>query len=245
MLTRKDETGFAVIPAVDLVGEEAVRLEQGEFDRVVAREPDPTEYVRRLVGAGARLVHVVDLDGARSGHPRPDLVRRLVDAAAPAAVQASGGVRSLDDAQRLLDAGASRIVVGTAAFAEPDALEGYVSAFGDRLVVAVDVRRGRVAVRGWQRQTDLTAEEAAGRCSAAGVSRLLCTAVERDGTLGGPDLDLLRTVRERSGLPVLAAGGVRSREDLDAIEETGCEGAIVGRALLEARLPLAILADGG
>jgi phosphoribosylformimino-5-aminoimidazole carboxamide ribotide isomerase len=245
MLTRNDEAQFAVIPAVDLVGEEVVRLERGEFDRVVAREPDPAEYVGRLVEAGARLVHVVDLDGARTGHPRPELVRRLVEAAAPAAVQASGGVRSLEDARSLLEAGASRIVVGTAAFAEPDALERYASAFGDRLVVAVDVREGLVAVRGWQRQTGITAEEAAERCAAAGVSRLLCTAVERDGTLSGPDLDLLRTVRERSGLPVLAAGGVRSRDDLDAIEETGCEGAIVGRALLEARLPLAILAGAG
>ena len=245
MLTRNNETGFAVIPAVDLVGEEVVRLERGEFDRVVAREADPAAYVRRLVEAGARLVHVVDLDGARSGRPRPDLVQRLVEAAAPAAVQASGGVRSPEDAERLLETGASRIVVGTAAFAEPEALERYASAFGDRLVVAVDVREGRVAVGGWRRQTKLTAEDAVERCAAAGVSRLLCTAIERDGTLGGPDLDLLRRVRERSGLPVLAAGGVRSREDLDAIEETGCEGAIVGRALLEARLPLAILAGAG
>ena len=245
MLTRKNHPSFAVIPAVDLVGEEAVRLEQGEFDRVVAREPDPAAYVRRLVEAGARLVPGVARAGGGAGRPGPDRGRRRAAAAAPAAVQASGGVRSLADAQRLLDAGASRIVVGTAAFAEPAALERYASAFGDGLVVAVDIREGRVAVRGWQRQTDLTAEDAAERCAAAGVSRLLCTAVERDGTLGGPDLDLLRTVRERSGLPVLAAGGVRSREDLDAIEETGCEGAIVGRALLEARVPLAILAGAG
>ena len=94
-------------------------------------------------------------------------------------------------------------------------------------------------------RTKLTAEDAVDRCVAAGVSRLLCTAIERDGTLAGPDLELLRRVRERSGLPVLAAGGVRSREDLAAIEETGCEGAIVGRALLEARLPLAILTRAG
>jgi phosphoribosylformimino-5-aminoimidazole carboxamide ribotide isomerase len=245
MLTRNNEPGFAVIPAVDLVGEAVVRLERGEFDRVVAREADPEAYVRRLVEAGARLVHVVDLDGARSGRPRPDLVQRLVEAAAPAAVQASGGVRSPADAERLLETGASRIVVGTAAFAEPEALERYTSAFGDRLVVAVDVREGRVAIGGWRRGTELTAEDAVERCAAAGVSRLLCTAIERDGTLGGPDLDLLRRVREQSGLPVLAAGGVRSREDLDAIEDTGCEGAIVGRALLEARLPLAILAGAG
>jgi phosphoribosylformimino-5-aminoimidazole carboxamide ribotide isomerase len=245
MLTRNNKRRFTVIPAVDVIGEEAVRLEQGAFDRVVAREADPAAYVRRLVEAGARLVHVVDLDGARSGQPRPELVQRLVEAASPAAVQASGGVRSLEDAERLLEAGASRIVVGTAAFAEQDALERYASAFGDRLVIAVDVREGRVAVGGWLRRTDLTAEDAAERCAAAGVSRLLCTAVERDGTLGGPDLDLFRRVRERSDLPVLAAGGIRSREDLDAVEETGCEGAIVGRALLEARVPLEILAGAG
>jgi phosphoribosylformimino-5-aminoimidazole carboxamide ribotide isomerase len=245
MLTRKHGTDFSVVPAVDVVGEEAVRLEQGAFDRVVAREPDPAAYVARLVEAGAQLVHVVDLDGARSGRPRPELVRRLVEAAAPAAVQASGGVRSPEDGDRLLEAGASRIVVGTAAFAKPDALGRYAAAFGERLVVAIDVRDGQVAVRGWLSQTGLTAEDAAGRCASAGVSRLLCTAVERDGTLGGPDLDLLRRVRERSGLPVLAAGGVRSTDDLEAIAETGCEGAIVGRALLEARLPLTILARAG
>ena len=245
MLTRKNRASFEVIPAVDIVGDEAVRLERGEFDRVVARAPDPVAYVERLVEAGARLIHLVDLDGARSGHARPELVQRLAAAAAPAVVQASGGIRSIADAEALLAAGAARIVVGTAAFAEPEALERYAGELGERLVVAVDVRDGRVAVGGWQRQTDVTADEAAERCAAAGVSRLLCTAVERDGTLSGPDLALLARVRERAGLPVLAAGGIGSTDDLAAIEETGCEGAIVGRALLEARLPLTILAGAG
>ncbi len=245
MLTRKNRASFEVIPAVDIVGDEAVRLERGEFDRVVARAPDPVAYVERLVEAGARLIHLVDLDGARSGHARPELVQRLAAAAAPAVVQASGGIRSIADAEALLAAGAARIVVGTAAFAEPEALERYAGELGERLVVAVDVRDGRVAVGGWQRQTDVTADEAAERCAAAGVSRLLCTAVERDGTLSGPDLALLARVRERAGLPVLAAGGIGSTDDLAAIEETGCEGAIVGRALLEARLPLTILGGAG
>lgn len=242
---KQQTASFTVIPAVDLLGEAAVRLERGEFDRVVAREADPVALVERFVEAGARLLHVVDLDGARSGRTRPELVRRLAAVASPARIQASGGVRSPRDAERLLEAGAARVVVGTAAFAAPDALERYAAALDGRLVVAVDVRAGRVVTGGWSQETELTAEDAAERCAAAGVSRLLCTAVERDGTLEGPDLDLLARVLARSGLPVLAAGGIRSRADLAAVERLGCEGAIVGRALLEGRLPLSTLAAHG
>jgi phosphoribosylformimino-5-aminoimidazole carboxamide ribotide isomerase len=141
----------------------------------------------------------------------------------------------------LLQAGAARVVVGTAAFAGRDALRVFAEALGDRLVVAIDVRNGLVAVRGWQVQTSLGPEEAAARCAAAGVSRLLCTAVERDGTLAGPDVGLLERVRESSSLPVLAAGGIATRAHIEAVQATGCEAAIVGRALLEEVLPLALV----
>ena len=233
---------FRVIPAVDVLGDDAVRLEQGDFDRVAIREADPLALVERLVAAGATLIHVVDLDAARAGTIRPDLVRRLVVAARPAAVQAAGGIRSQADAELLLDAGAARVVIGTAAFAAAGALERYAAALEERLVVAIDVRDGLVAVDGWERTTGLPAEEAAERCRQAGVQRLLCTAIERDGTLAGPALDLLARVRASSGLPVLAAGGVRSLEDLAAVEAAGCEGAIVGRAVLEGILPASVLA---
>lgn len=232
-----------VIPAVDLLGEEAVRLERGAFDRVVARELDPAELVRRFAAAGAALIHLVDLDGARTGLTRVALVRDLVEEAAPAGVQASGGVRSPADAGALVDAGAERVVVGTAAFASPAALERFRGELGDRLVVAVDVRDGRVVVSGWTVETDLTIDEAIDRCVEAGVPRLHCTAVDRDGMLGGPDLELLARVVDRSGLPVVAAGGIRSPADLDALEEIGCEAAIVGRALLDGSLPLSILGE--
>ena len=153
-------------------------------------------------------------------------------------MQASGGIRSLADAAALLDAGAARVVVGTAALAGDDALGEFARALGERLVVAVDARGGRVAVAGWSRTTDLSPEELAEECAAAGVTRLLCTAIDRDGTMGGPDLELLGRVRERSGLPVLAAGGIRSEEDLSALEALGLEGAVVGRALLEGAISL-------
>jgi len=235
------EEAFQVLPAVDLLGEQAVRLEQGDFGRVVARAP-PEELVRRFADAGARLIHVVDLDGARRARIRPDIVARLAQAAAPANLQASGGIRSPADAEQLLAAGVARVVVGTAALAEPEALEHLAAELGDRLVVAIDVRGGRVAVRGWLEDSGLDAAEVARRCAEAGVSRILCTAIERDGMLAGPDLDLLREVSDASGLPVLAAGGIRSESDLAAVAAVGCEGAVVGRALLDGSLPLSAVA---
>jgi phosphoribosylformimino-5-aminoimidazole carboxamide ribotide isomerase len=227
-----------VVPAVDVLGETAVRLEQGEIDQVVASGGDPEALVRRFAGAGARLIHVVDLDGARSGALRAALFARLVTTARPAAVQAAGGVRSVADAQALVEAGAARVVVGTAAFADARALDGYVRALGERLVVALDVRDGAVRTAGWTESSGLTVEEGAERCAAAGVTRVLCTAIDRDGTLSGPDVELLARVRELTGAQVLAAGGIASRDDLEAVEAAGCEAAIVGRALLDGRLEL-------
>ena len=235
------EGRFQVLPAVDLLGEQAVRLEQGDFGRVAARA-HAEELVRRFADAGARLIHVVDLDGARRARIRPDIVARLAQAAAPANLQASGGIRSPADAEQLLAAGVARVVVGTAALAEPEALEQFAAELGDRLVVAIDVRGGRVAVRGWLEDSGLDAAEVARRCAEAGVSRILCTAIERDGMLAGPDLDLLREVSDASGLPVLAAGGIRSESDLAAVAAVGCEGAVVGRALLDGSLPLSAVA---
>jgi phosphoribosylformimino-5-aminoimidazole carboxamide ribotide isomerase len=244
VLTRHTEQPsgtLTVIPAVDLLGDDAVRLRQGDYGQVTNRRTDPLVLVESYRDAGAQLIHLVDLDGARRGEIRPDAVRRAVLAAAPARVQASGGIRSTSDAERLLGAGAARVVVGTAAFADDAALQRFADALGEHLVVAVDVRDGHVAVGGWTQATTITVDEAAERCRAAGVPRILCTAIDRDGTLGGPDVELLRRVVERAGTPVLAAGGVHSQHDLVAIAETGCDAAVVGRAFLEGRLPLAVL----
>jgi phosphoribosylformimino-5-aminoimidazole carboxamide ribotide isomerase len=226
-----------VIPAVDVLDDEAVRLEQGDFARVSVRAGAPLALVARFAEARPPLIHLVDLDGARSGRVRPELVARAAEASGQVPLQASGGIRSVADATALVDAGASRVVVGTAAFAD-GLLTELVRALGERLVVAVDVRAGRVAVAGWSRSSPLSVDEAAARCAEAGVARVLCTAIERDGTLAGPDLELLARVRDRAGAPVLAAGGVGSERDLDALAEAGVEGAVVGRALLDGRISL-------
>ncbi len=227
-----------VIPAVDVLGDEAVRLEQGAFDRVNVRAGDPLALVRRYARQGPGLIHLVDLGAARTGKLRPDVIRTLVDAADGVPVQVAGGVRSVDDARQLLTAGAERIVVGTAAFATPTAIRRYVDLLGSRLVVAIDVRDGTVAVGGWERSSGLDVDDAVDRCRENGVERLLCTAIERDGTMRGPNLDLLSQVAHRSGLPVLAAGGISSESNLSDLEALGIEGAIVGRALLEGAIKL-------
>jgi phosphoribosylformimino-5-aminoimidazole carboxamide ribotide isomerase len=228
-----ERDGIAVIPAIDLLGDEAVRLTRGDYAQVT-QHGSPVGLARRFAEAGAEWIHVVDLDGARAGRIRSRLVARLVEAAVPARVQASGGVRSPADAQALVAAGAKRVVVGTAAWTLLDEL---VPALGDRLVVALDVREGFIRTSGWT-ESGLTLEDAIDRCVAAGVPRLLCTAIERDGTLAGPDTALVARVVERSRLPVLAAGGIRDEDDVAALERAGAEGAIVGRALLEGRIAL-------
>jgi phosphoribosylformimino-5-aminoimidazole carboxamide ribotide isomerase len=212
-----------VIPAVDVLGDEAVRLERGDYDSVVERADDPIALARRWADAGAARIHLVDLDGARSGRIRPGLVGAVREATG-LPVQASGGIRELDDARALLDAGADRVVVGTAAWPDPTPwLE-----LGAALVLAVDVADGELRGRGWTAGTGVRLEDALLR--AAGT-RVLVTAIDRDGTLSGPDLDLVRQAAA-SGSPVLAAGGVRSTEDVEALAEAGAEAAIVGRALL-------------
>lgn len=227
---RKSEPDDAleVIPAVDVLGDEAVRLMQGDFDRVTNRAGDPLALAARFAAQRYGWIHLVDLDGARSGRTRPELVRSVAAAVAPTRVQASGGVRSVADAEALLGAGAARVVVGTAALPDP---RPFAAALGEALVVALDVRHGLIASRGWLESTELGVDEALDACVSAGVARVLCTAIDRDGTLGGPDLGLLAHIVTRSGLAVLAAGGIRPDRDLEALGAAGVEAAIVGRAL--------------
>jgi phosphoribosylformimino-5-aminoimidazole carboxamide ribotide isomerase len=222
------ETAIEVIPAVDVLGVEAVRLGRGDYGDVVERADDPVALARRFADEGARRIHLVDLDGARSGRVRPELAAAVAAPVAPARLQASGGIRGVDDARALLDAGADRVIVGTAAWPEPTP---WVEALGEALLVALDVRDGEVKAAGWTEGSGLKLDEAVARCVAAGVARVHCTAIDRDGTLAGPDVELVARVAA-SGLRVVAAGGVRSPADVDALAAAGAEAAVVGRALL-------------
>jgi phosphoribosylformimino-5-aminoimidazole carboxamide ribotide isomerase len=227
---------FDVIPAIDVLEGRVVRLSQGRREAVTIEGGDPIELAQRFRAEGARRLHLVDLDGAFSGRPTLELVER-VSAAGGLPLQVGGGYRTIDSIAAALAAGADRVMVGTAALS-PSFLAEAVTRFAERLVVAIDVRNGEVAVDGWTRESGTTAAVLARDCAAAGVARLLVTSTARDGSLAGPDVELLAEVLP-IGLPLIAAGGISSIEDLLAVREMGCEAAVAGSALLSGRFTLA------
>jgi phosphoribosylformimino-5-aminoimidazole carboxamide ribotide isomerase len=226
---------FAILPAVDVLDGKAVRLLRGDFERIEVDAGDPLELVRRAAATRPPLVHVVALAAARDGGAPVELAAAAVAAAAPVPVQLGGGVRSPGDAEALVAAGVERVVVGTAAFGETP-LGEFVAAIGDRLAVAIDVADGIVRTAGWLESSELTTGEALERCADAGVATVVCTAIDRDGTRGGPDLVLLQEVRERFAGRALAAGGIRDDSDVQAVRELGLDGVVVGRAWLDGTL---------
>ena len=236
MRARKHDPTFTVYPAIDVLDGRVVRLAEGARERVAVEGGDPADAARRFAAEGASFLHLVDLDGAFSGSPSPGLVDSVAAAAGGVPVQAGGGYRDAASIEAALAAGAARVMVGTAALS-PAFLADASERFGERLVVAIDARDGRVAVEGWTRASDLSPAELAARCADAGVRRLLVTSTRRDGSLAGPDLALLAEVLP-CGLPVIAAGGVASLDDLLALRDAGCEGAVAGSALWRGRFTL-------
>jgi phosphoribosylformimino-5-aminoimidazole carboxamide ribotide isomerase len=228
-------------PAIDIRGGRAVRLVQGDYGRETAYDDDPLDAARRWLGQGARALHVVDLDGARAGEPRNlEQVRRIVGEAG-VTVQVGGGLRDADAVASALEAGADRVVLGTAALTDPELVVALAAEHGRRVVVGVDSRGGHVAVEGWARETRAKPAATIAHLAGRGVRRFVFTPVDVDGTLGGPDLDELREVAlttAEAGAKLIYSGGVGSLDDLRAVRAIAPEsldGVIVGRALYERR----------
>ena len=226
--------GFATIPAVDVLDDRAVRLLRGDFDRIEVDAGDALELVRLAASYAPPLVHVVALGAARDGGLPLELARAVVDAVGSVPVQFGGGVRSPEDVGALFEAGIARVVVGTAAFGSTP-LREFAS---EGVAVAIDVADGIVRTNGWLESTALTTERALERCTVAGIETVICTAIDRDGTRAGPDLELLRKVRTHFEGRVLAAGGIRNAADVAAVRELGLDGVVVGRAWLDGTLVL-------
>ena len=226
-------------PAVDILDGRAVRLVQGEFSDSTLYFDDPVDAARAWLDAGARALHVVDLDGAREGSPMNlDSVRSITELA-DVPVQVGGGIRSPEHVSAALENGASRVVIGTAAYRDPAFLDAVVSSFGSRVAVAVDVRDGRVSAAGWTEDTGLEPLTAIERLAGQGVGSFVYTNVERDGMLSGPDLDEARRVVEAVEGSVIWSGGVGDLSHLRSLAELALEGVIVGKALYEGRFTVA------
>lgn len=229
-------------PAIDIRGGRAVRLLRGDYARETAYDDDPAEAAARWAGEGAEFLHVVDLDGAREGEPRNLEAVRRIAARAECPIQVGGGLRDADSIAAVLDAGAERVVIGTAALRAPAFLEAMVEEHGERMVVSVDARDDRVALAGWTEAGEERVVEAVAELSSRGVARFLCTAIEVDGTMEGPALEQLTEIAEATDAKVIASGGVGSLADLEALarlEAANIEGAIVGRALYERKFTVA------
>ncbi|MBM5825440.1 MAG: 1-(5-phosphoribosyl)-5-[(5-phosphoribosylamino)methylideneamino]imidazole-4-carboxamide isomerase [Cyanobacteria bacterium M_surface_10_m2_119] len=231
-----------VIPAIDLLEGQCVRLHQGDYDQVTRFSDDPVAQALSWQQQGAERLHLVDLDGARTGQPVNDAAIRAITAALSIPVQLGGGVRTAERAEELLACGLDRVILGTVALEQPELVEELAARHPQRIVVGIDAKNGKVATRGWIEESSTEAGDLARRFSASPLAALICTDIATDGTLAGPNLSFLRTMAEASAVPVIASGGIGTLEHLLSLlplEAQGVSGVIVGRALYDGRVDLA------
>ena len=231
-----------LFPAIDILGGSAVRLVKGDFDAKTVYDSDPLAAARGWTEAGARALHVVDLDGARAGRPlNLEQLRRIAELGVP--VQYGGGLRSIAAVGDALAAGAARVILGTAAFSDPGLLRAALAAHGpERVLVSVEVRGGRLSIAGWTETSELSAEQVLERLQASGVRELVYTNVDRDGMLEGPDIEEVRTVARLVSGRFVYSGGIGALCDLErlaALGQPALAGVIVGKALYEGRFTVA------
>ena len=229
-----------VIPAIDLIDGRCVRLYQGDYSRETVYSDDPVEVALRWERLGARRIHVVDLDGARAGSPQNlDVISRIADAVR-VPVQMGGGVRTIDSIREVIDSGVDRVMLGTVAVRDPAIVTSACEQFGaETILVAIDSRDGNVAVSGWTDGSETSATDLLRLMMDASVRTFLCTDISRDGTLAGPDYDLMRSLVAIAGNGVIAAGGIASIDHLRDLAYIGVGGAVIGRALYTGDIDLA------
>ena len=229
-----------LFPAIDILDGQAVRLAQGSYDDVTTYNPDPVEQAAAFSDAGASWIHVVDLDGARTGETNNHVVIENIIAQTRLGIEVGGGIRTLETIARYAEAGAQRIVLGTKLARDPQFVEDAVKEFGDLLVAGIDARDGIVKVSGWTEGDGMRADDLIARLGDMGIGHLVYTDIANDGMQTGIDVERYREVAEIAGFPVVASGGVASIEDIERLAACpeAVEGAITGRAIYEGTLDL-------
>lgn len=219
-----------LFPAIDLFGQKAVRLLHGDYAKMTVYNDNPLAVAEDFAVCGAKNIHMVDLEGAKDGTtPNISVVSAIAKTGA-LRVQIGGGVRSQETVQRYVDAGVSRVILGTAAVTDPALLESLVARYGEKIAVSVDIKDGFAAIRGWTQQSSLTADALCARLQDVGVKTVICTDISRDGAMRGTNRELYRRLNETYQLDFIASGGVSSMEDVQALAQMKLYGAIIGKA---------------
>jgi len=220
-----------IIPAIDIRGGRCVRLYQGDYEQETVFNEDPVAAALTWHSQGARWLHIVDLDGAVAGEPRNiEAVRQIIKETG-LSVELGGGIRQEKVAEKLLRQGVSRLILGTVAIEDRELVEKLCQRFGEAAAVSLDARDGKIAVHGWQKNTVVEVLQFSREMVDAGVRRLIYTDIKRDGTLAGPNFDMMKRLIAETNVPVIVAGGISRTEHLRRIRELGAEGAIIGKAL--------------
>lgn len=230
-----------IFPAIDIRGGRCVRLEEGRFDKETVFAENPVEAARRWVEAGTDWLHIVDLDGARAGKPVNLAIVSNIAKTFNVKVQLGGGIRTAETVGEVLSAGIDRVILGSVAVRSPELVRQVCSEYGDRIVIGIDARGGEVAVDGWEQSGLMQVEELALRMKAVGATRIIYTDISRDGMLTGVNIPATLQLAEKSGLAVIASGGVKGMEDILALQpltKQGIEGVIIGKALYTGAISL-------
>ena len=227
-----------LFPAIDLIGGKAVRLIKGDYDQVTVYSNDPVSVAKGFEACGAKYLHVVDLEGARDGTlANIDTIKNIIDNTS-LFVEVGGGIRSMETVKKYVDAGAKRVIIGTAAVTDPDFLKAAVSAYGDKIAVGVDIKDGAVAIKGWRETSSLTCFDFCESLCALGVKTIICTDISKDGLLGGTNLELYAELSARFNMDITASGGVSSLDDVKRLAQMNMYGAILGKALYTGNIDL-------
>lgn len=219
-----------ILPAIDLLGRKAVRLLKGDYNQVTVYSDSPLEVAEKFKSLGATHIHMVDLDGAKYGTaPNMDIVAEVTENTG-LFIEIGGGIRSMETVKKYIDAGISRVILGTVAICDEDFLKEAVKAYGEKIAVGADVKDGKIAVKGWLEQSDVTLDEFFLKMQDLGVKNIICTDISRDGAMRGTNLELYRELSAKYSLDITASGGVSSIEDVKRLREMKLYGAIIGKA---------------
>ncbi len=227
-----------LFPAIDLYEGKAVRLYKGDYAKMTVYSDHPEEIAADFAACGATHIHLVDLEGARSGEtPNLETVLRIRESTG-LFCEIGGGIRSMETVERYLDAGLDRVILGTAAVQDPDFLRQCADRFGDRIAAGADARDGIVSVKGWTEQSGVTLEEFCGQLERIGIRTVICTDISRDGAMQGTNREMYRRLSEQFSLQITASGGVSSLEDVKSLREMNLYGAIIGKAYYTGEIDL-------